>query len=176
MASNRTHVCLRLAIALVAMLLLAGIVDSPMFTFYRISGNSMRPNFEDGDRVLVTGVPVFFDMVGVGDTVIARHDGEVLIKRVMGCPGDEIEIRAGVTYVNGEPAEVPANAEQRDYWSVDPFVLGDRQFYLLGDNRRVSVDSRTFGPVGADEIVGLVCVRFSGEEPESTPVSAATQR
>lgn len=176
MALNRTHVCIRLTIALIAMLLLAGIVDSPLFTFYRISGNSMRPNFENGDRVLVTGVPVFFDMVDVGDAVIARHDGEVLIKRVMGCPGDEIEIRAGVTYVNGERAEVPASAELRDYWSVEPFVLQDGEFYLLGDNRRVSVDSRTFGPVDQDEILGLVCVRFSGEERESAPVSAATER
>lgn len=163
----------RLVAALVAMLALAGVLESPIFTFYRISGNSMRPSFEDGDRVLVTRMPVFLRWVEVGDAVIARHDGEVLIKRVMGCPGDTIEIRAGVVHVNGAPAEIPAGSELRDYWSVDPFRLGEHEYYLLGDNRRVSVDSRTFGPVLDDELLGLVCVRFSGREHEGSPVVAS---
>ena len=175
MAAKRQLVHLRIGIAMVAMFLVVGIVDSPCFTFYRISGNSMRPSFLDGDRVVVTNVPFVLGGPDVGDAVIARHDGEVLIKRVMAVPGDVLEIRGGVVLVDGVAVDDTIPTEMRDHASVGPIVLGPGEYYLLGDNRRVSVDSRSFGPVSGDSIVGLVCVRIKGTRDDPAVTAAATR-
>lgn len=158
---------LRIATAVLVVLFLAGIVEGPFLTFYRISGNSMRPAFLDGDRVLVTTRPQLAGGIDFGDAVIAEHEGETLIKRVVGLPGDRIEFRAGILWRNGEPAEGPAPRGERDAFCSAPFTLGSDEFFLAGDNRRVSVDSRLFGPVLRRDIVGEVVWRIQGGEGAS---------
>lgn len=172
MRQSQTWANVRIGIALLAMFLVVGVVDSPLFTFYRISGNSMRPAYHDGDRVIVTSLPLLFGGPDLGDTVIVRHDGEVLIKRILGRPGDNLEVRAGVVFIDGVRAEEPPPAGSRDYWSHGPVRLAANEYFLMGDNRRVSVDSRTFGPVAGDSIIGRVVVRIAGDEDHAAVTAA----
>lgn len=126
---------------------------------YRVAGSSMTPAFLDGDRVVVSRTPGFFGEPRRGEPVIARVHGEVVIKRVVGVPGDTISLGHGVLRRNGRVADDPVPASYHDRSETGPVTLGAGQYYLLGDHRRVSIDSREFGPVGADSILGRVILR-----------------
>jgi signal peptidase I len=96
-----------------------------------VSGQSMVPTFNDTDYVFAT-ILHEDDELAVGDIVILEEDGVYLIKRIAGMPGDTLE----ADYVKGIPA----------------ITLGEDEYYVLGDNWKVSRDSRMFGPVSRDRI------------------------
>jgi len=164
----RSRAPLRILTSLAIILMIAGVVEAPLLTFYRISGNSMLPAYTDGDRVLVTT----WGRVAVGDAVIARFGGEILIKRVVAGPGDLVEMRRGRLLVNGAGAEDPTPPLFRDGSTAGRLHLEDGEYWVLGDNRRVSVDSRSFGPISRDDIVGRVIYRWF-ETHTGHPVTAA---
>jgi len=144
--------------------------------FY-IAGPSMETTLFGDDRVLVNklayrfgepsrGDVIVFDRITVnGDTV--QHDD--LIKRVIGLPGETIEIRDCAVLIDGARLDEPwLPADMKDE-SVDPGVrcgtsnvdrtaIGSNEVYLIGDNRPMSFDSRMFGPVDIDVIVGKAVV------------------
>ncbi len=124
----------------------------------------MLPNYADGDRVVVARMPAMLDDPSHGDTVIARVQGEIVIKRIMGLPGELIEIEDGVLCRGGIPVDDPIPNSFRRMRDMDPIQLGQDEYFLLGDHRRVSIDSREFGPVSRVDILGRVVMRFSGEE------------
>lgn len=165
-AKNRAP--FRIFACLSVVILLAGVVQAPLLTFYRISGSSMCPSFADGDRVLVTSL----GSVEVGDAVIARHGGEALIKRVVAGPGDTVELLGGVLFRNGRMAEevVPPRFLDRSYQPLRYLARGE--YFLLGDNRRVSVDSRYFGPIEQTDIVGRVVYRWFDADRGRTVTAA----
>jgi len=86
----------------------------------------------------------------VEDTIVTIP----IIKRVVGLPNEQIHINKGKVYINGQPLDEPY-IELRDGWTYVPTVtLGPNQYYVLGDNRIESLDSRIFGPLDADLIIG----------------------
>lgn len=144
--------------------------------FY-IAGPSMETTLFGDDRVLVNklsyrfgepsrGDVVVFDRVtGDGNTV--QHDD--LIKRVIGLAGEEVEIRSCDVFINGAKIDEPwlpaamrdqnlAPADRCGTPDVAAVVVGEGQVYLIGDNRPMSFDSRMFGPVDSDLIVGRAVV------------------
>jgi signal peptidase I len=96
-----------------------------------VSGQSMVPTFNDTDYVFAT-ILQEDDELAVGDIVILEEDGAYLIKRIAGLPGDTLE----ADYVKGIPS----------------VTLGEDEYYVLGDNWKVSRDSRMFGPISRDRI------------------------
>jgi signal peptidase I len=88
--------------------------------------------------------------------------GEALIKRVIGLPGDTVELRDGAVFVNGARVAEPYVHGQSTacHNACSPVRLGAGQYFMMGDNREVSLDSRSFGPVPAEKIVGTVLVRL----------------
>lgn len=134
---------------------------------YEVKGSSMVPTYQPaGDRVLTDGV--FFKLLGGpqrGDIVILDRaatpggDDEALIKRVVGLPGERLEIRQGSVYINGELLDEPyiKNHAQYNYPST---VLGSQCYFVLGDNRPVSLDSHYFGCVTKDQIVAKVLLTY----------------
>lgn len=171
MSAGPRRVVALLAVCALLAAALAALARQPLMAFYRISGNSMRPSYTDGDRVLVLSL----GSVEIGDTVIARHAGDTLIKRVVAGPGDAVEMYGGVLFVNGRVADDPVPPAWRDGACEPRRLLAGDEYFVLGDNRRVSVDSRSFGPVHRDEIVGRVVYRWLTAE-EGVPVTAATRR
>ena len=120
-----------------------------------VEGQSMEPTLHNHERVIVEKVSYYFHSPRRGDVVVLHNpNGEgLLIKRVVGLPGEEIAVQKGQVIINGRPLEEP--------WSVQvggadfpPTLVPAGCVFVLGDNRPHSNDSRAFGPVPIDEIVG----------------------
>ncbi|RPI61908.1 MAG: signal peptidase I [Lysobacterales bacterium] len=126
---------------------------------YYVPAGSMSPTVQPGDRVVVDtwryrdASPAFGDIV-----VCDLGDGTLVVKRVVGVPGDTIEIRGPLLIRNGNPVDEPYLSSEPGMTLPDspPLALGTDEFFVLGDHRRNSRDSRQEGPVSRDEIPGRV--------------------
>lgn len=130
-----------------------------------ISSESMVPTLEVWDRVLVNKLA--YDLGGEperGDIVLfedVQGGDKRLIKRVVGVPGDTIEVRGGVLFVNDEPQNEPyTNDRSLAQDSYGPRKVPKDHVFCMGDNRGSSVDSRVFGPVPRENIIGKASIRF----------------
>jgi signal peptidase I len=127
----------------------------------RVYGQSMEPNLHTDMRLVVEKLSYRLHTPERGDIVVlrVRPEDEMLIKRVIGLPGDQVEIRDGQVYVNGQPLEEPyLNQETRG--NLAPRVVPPLHVFVMGDNRRASNDSRSFGPVHIDNIVGKAWLSY----------------
>ena len=125
---------------------------------------SMEPNFSEGERVIIFKA-AYWSWVGQprrGDVIIINapdpSDG-VFIKRVIGVPGDEVEIVNGATYVNGVKLDEPYVKRPFTY-SYPKTVIPDGTYFVLGDNRDISNDSHRFGPLPRANIIGRVFIVY----------------
>ncbi len=122
---------------------------------YIVEGASMQPNFETGEWIIVNRLPYLFGEPQRGDVVILDfpEPQEDLIKRMIGLPGETIEIHDGLVFVDGEPlSEAYIDAPPR--YTKEAITLGPDEYYVLGDNRNNSRDSHAFGAVTRDHIIG----------------------
>ena len=137
-----------------------------------VVGSSMVPNLNEDDQLLVQKISrLFSGGIAYGDIITINADGlynkplseKNIIKRVIGIPGDKIDIEDGEVYRNGiklgEEYLDNVTTDERDE-KYSHVLLGDDEFYVLGDNRPVSLDSRTFGPIAKDRIIGEVLFRL----------------
>lgn len=130
-----------------------------------VDGPSMQPNFETGQFVLVSRVNYLVSEPQRGDVVVFKYPGnpqEDYIKRVIGTPGDTVEIRDALVYVNGVQLDEPYINEPclPSRCPDNVWELGADEFFVMGDNRNHSSDSRAFGPVKRDLIIGEALVRY----------------
>ncbi|WP_369802860.1 signal peptidase I [Sporosarcina sp. P20a] len=155
---------------------LAAIIRIFLFTPIVVDGISMMPTLEHGDRMIVNkigytiGEPHRFDIV-----VFHAPEQKDYIKRVIGLPGDTVEYKDDVLYVNDEAYEEPYldqyKSEVQDGTLTEDFTLQDvpqidaqtvpeDHIFVMGDNRRKSKDSRHIGAVSIDEVIGSTSVVF----------------
>ena len=137
---------------IIAVILIRTFIITPV----RVDGASMDQTLEDGQILLLYKLA----NVDYGDIVVLdeEKEGEIIIKRIIGMPGDTVSIRDNTVYVNGEEVEEDyAYGETSDYEEI---TLDDDEYFILGDNRPISKDSRYFGPVKEDEIIGKVIFRL----------------
>jgi signal peptidase I len=177
------HVVLGLLQSLTQAFLLFFIISSLIGRF-EIEQTSMEPNFHEGQRVVVnqlgsvlhgfsgstiyaaTGSQETPSVLRRGQVIVLHdalaHEADPLIKRLIGLPGDTLEIRDGDVWLNDEILDEPyVNGLQTDCAQYcGPLTLGPEEYYVMGDNRPVSRDSRYFGPIVADQIVGHVFLRY----------------
>ena len=131
---------------------------------FRVQGTSMEPLLLDGERIVVNKFVYRFQPIERGDVVVfwyPRDPSVSFIKRVVGLPGDLVEIRAGQLLVNGLPVResyLPAGFEDGD--SHPPTEVRKGYYFVLGDHRRSSNDSRTWGEVPEKYIYGRAVFRF----------------
>lgn len=121
------------------------------FTFITmvLEGNSMYPTLKDGTVALCIKVNNPYKSIERNDFVsLAAPDGsgQKYVKRVVGLPNEIIEIRSGYVYVNDVLID-SSFVENENFSNVPPTLLGDDEYYVLGDNRAFSNDSREFGPI-----------------------------
>ena len=131
---------------------------------FRVEGDSMLPNLHNGEYILVNKVDYLLHPPQRGDIVVfksAEGGDEDLIKRVIGLPGDEVQVRDGVVFVNGERWNEPyVNDEFPDRSFFGPTTVPEGKVFVMGDNRANSRDSRFFGPLPIDNIEGEAFVIF----------------
>ncbi len=133
-----------------------------------VDGQSMRPTFEDSERLIVSRVHYLIAPPNRGDVIVLnsldeiREPNVMLIKRVLGLPGDIVSFRNSQLYINGEPVQEPyINNNECRYSCPDrEWVLGEDEYFVMGDNRDHSNDSRRFGAVPIDHVVGHVVFRY----------------
>ena len=121
---------------------------------FRIEGQSMEPNLHDGEYVLIDKVSYRLHPPERGDVVVfARPNERDFIKRVIGVPGDTVEVRGGQVWVNGRALDEPYLSQAiRSEMAPTPVTSGT--YFVMGDNRNNSSDSRAFGAISQDDIVG----------------------
>jgi signal peptidase I len=131
---------------------------------FRVQGTSMEPLLHDGDRIVVNKFVYRFHPVHTGDVVVfwyPRDPSVSFIKRVVARPGDVVEIRAGHVFVNGSPLpEAYLSEAFRDDDMYPPTTVQQGHYFVLGDHRRSSNDSRSWGEVPRKYIYGEAVFRF----------------
>lgn len=125
-----------------------------------VRGSSMEPCLHDGDRLVVDRVSYAMAEVQRGDVVVLRNPRNLavdFVKRIVARPGDSVEMCDGVLLINGAEYDPGCIHDRHD---LGRFTVPDDHFFVLGDNRPVSCDSRDFGLVGKQLLKGRVRVRF----------------
>lgn len=130
-----------------------------------VQGPSMQPTFEENQFLIVSRVNYLLGKPERGDIIVFHYPGNIdedYIKRVIGVPGDTIEIRETQVYVNDAMLDEPyINEPCRPAQCPDSTrTLGPDEYWVMGDNRNRSSDSRSFGPILREHIVGEVLIRY----------------
>lgn len=167
-------------LSLIVFLLIRQVVQN-----YRIENHSMEPNFYEGQFVFVNKLAYRLGEPERGDVVVfhnPRNTNEDYIKRIIGLPGDQVEVHDQTVWINGQPliedfSHNPINPGEY----VPPVLVGENQLYVMGDNRPNSSDSRVFGPISQDLAVGKAWLRiwpldtFGIVSHEEIPLGAPSQ-
>jgi signal peptidase I len=126
-----------------------------------VYGQSMEPNLHEHERLIIDKLSYRMRAPQRNDIVVLDlpHMNELLVKRVIGLPGEVIEIRHGQVLINGEPAQ-ESFPHDLGFQSSPAVTLGPLTYFVLGDNRENSNDSRAFGPIRRDDILGRVWLRY----------------
>lgn len=127
-----------------------------IITPVRVDGDSMKNTLKNGDILLLYKLSSIdrFDIIVLDE----EKDNEKIIKRVIGLPGETVAIKKGKIYINDKVIDDEyAYGETSDY---DKVTLKDDEYFILGDNRLISKDSRYFGPIKDNEIKGKIVFRL----------------
>ena len=136
---------------------------------FLVSGASMEPNFSDGNYLLIDEITYRFREPARGEVIVFRYPNDpstYYIKRIIGLPGEKLSIKNNqlTVFNNQKPEGFNIN---EDYIRSDiktagniEVLLKDNEYYVLGDNRYYSYDSRNWGPVPKDDIIGLARLRL----------------
>jgi len=146
---------------------------------FRIDGDSMEPTMHDGQYVIISKLSYRLNEPERGDVIVFRFPRSPerdFIKRIIGLPGDTIEIRDQMVMVNGVPLHedyISSAPSYENTWQVEP-----GQYFVLGDNRNNSSDSHTWGLLPAENIIGKAWVTYWppqdwGLAPHEDPAVAA---
>lgn len=157
---------------LLKVVILAGITIGAVRYFifkpFIVHGASMSPNFYEKEYLIIDEISYRFNEPVRGNVIVLKNpsnDGEFFLKRVIGLPGERIVVRDGKVFIatkeNSTQVELrEAYLPEREYTpgAID-VTLGAGEYYVLGDNRDASFDSRMFGPIIRDAMIGKVLLR-----------------
>jgi signal peptidase I len=136
---------------------------------HRVLGHSMVPNFQDGDYIITNKLVTHFSLPQRGEVIILynpRNHDQVFIKRVIGLPGEKVKVQYGQVYINdqvlSEPYLPPNTLTSGGAFlpEGEEFTVGTDQYFVMGDNRGGSSDSREWGPLQKDLVVGQALLRY----------------
>lgn len=164
---SRRRKLLEWPILIAVSLLAAFLVRTFVLQTFWIPSGSMEDTLLIKDRVLVNKLSYRFGEIGRGDVVVFERPPSLnvqeddLIKRVIGTPGDRLQIKDGKVWVNGEQLDEPyinsgcnGVTQATDRLGAKPVTIPDGDIFVMGDNRCESYDSRFFGPIDEDLVVG----------------------
>lgn len=155
--------------AKIAFVALVIVLPMRLFVFqpFLVSGNSMEPNFHHGDYLIVDELSYRFRDPQRGDTIILKYPNnpsQRFIKRIIGLPGETVRVQDGKVFIQkgGETAALDESlylpAEESTSGNLS-MALKENEYFVLGDNRRFSADSRSWGTLPAKDIVGRVLIK-----------------
>jgi len=152
-------------IALVIIIPIRYYLIQPFF----VRGASMEPNFSNGQYLVIDELSYRFDDPTRGDVIVFKYPldpSKYYIKRIVGLPGEEIRIKDGQIFIYDTDSSQEIALDESLYLSGETFTLGqvnfsldEQEYFVLGDNRQSSSDSRQWGALPQDNIVGRVWLR-----------------
>lgn len=153
-----------LAVALASIFIIYGFIAQP----FLVQGASMEPNFSDGNYLVVDELTYRFRNPERGEVIVFRNptnEKEFYIKRVIALPGEIVVITNDTVRINGTLLTEEYIPEDMHFCLHVPcgevtFRLGEDEYFVMGDNRPKSFDSRSWGPLKKYEIIGTVRLRF----------------
>lgn len=147
--------------AILIAILIAYIIRTFLFSVYVVDGDSMLKTLSDNERVIVNEMIYNIKDPQFGDIIVFSYDNQHdFIKRVIGLPGDTIEIINNQLYINEEIVQEPYLDSSITTGNFGPIEIEENQLFVLGDNRGVSMDSRSFGTISQKDVVGRVNIVF----------------
>lgn len=137
--------------------LLAIIIHTFLFAVVIVSGPSMETTLHNNERLIMNKMVYNFNDPKHGDIIVFHAtENDDYIKRVIGLPGDTVEYRNNQLFLNGEPVDEPYLNDSTYTNDYEPLILPEGSYFVMGDNRLNSTDSRIIGPISEDQIVGRV--------------------
>lgn len=137
---------------------IAGVIILFFYQPVKVEGTSMMPRLTDQERIFINKFVYHLENIHRGDVVVFRYPGDPTksyIKRVIGLPGDTVEFLRGDVYVNGKKLDEPyVIPEYRGSQTLGPWQVGKDNYFVLGDHRNSSNDSRVWGTVPRNYIYG----------------------
>jgi signal peptidase I len=152
-----TRTVIEIVVIVAAAFALAMLVQAFIVKPFTIHQISMEPTLHEGDRILISRLSYHFRDPKAGDVVVFHSPVEAdedLVKRVVAVPGDTVAIRDGDLFVNGRAVNEPYLLEQDFRGEYPERVILEGEVFVLGDNRNNSGDSRLFGPIDVDLLIG----------------------
>jgi signal peptidase I len=144
-----------ISVTITALLLAAIVVMRAfVFEFLIITGDSMNPTIVHGDRILVSKLAYRSREPEKGDIIAFKMGLKMIVKRVASVPGDVIEVRDGQLYCNGKEFAHDSYFHNPRRRSYGPIVVQGGRVFVMGDNSALSVDSRDFGTIPYQDIIG----------------------
>lgn len=137
--------------------------------FHKVSGESMKPTFQDGDYIITEKISYRFGLPERGDKIVLkdpRNESRDFIKRILATPGDTVKIENNTVLINGTPFDenyLPKGTLTKGgsfLHEGSEVKVGENQYYVFGDNREHSSDSREWGGITKEEIVGKTFFRY----------------
>jgi signal peptidase I len=150
-----------------------------VFQPFIVRGASMEPNFQDADYLIVDQMTYRFSEPQRGDVIVFENpevSNKKYIKRVIGLPEEEVTVKGAEIVIKNKEGEVVLEetyiAEENQpifFKGSKNFVLGEEEYFVLGDNRKASLDSRSWGALSDDYIIGRVLFQISFFDKFSKP-------
>ena len=130
-----------------------------IFTPVKVDGSSMVPTLHNGEILILKKYDKTYERF---DIVVIDYNGEKLVKRIIGMPGENIKYKNDKLYVNGKKIEEPVELETENFSLINLGYnkIPDDYYLVLGDNRYNSTDSRTIGLISKDDILGVTSLRI----------------
>jgi len=143
-------------------LVVAALLRLFVFQPYVITSNSMEPTLQSGERILVNTLTYRFASPSRGDIVVfayPRDEKRTFVKRVLAVEGETVELRGNQVYINGQVIQEPY-LHPGDYPPFGPETVPQGKVFVLGDNRRVSEDSREWGLLDKENLIGKAVLTY----------------
>ena len=143
----------------VIVIVIALLIKNYIFTPVKVNGSSMEPTLKDGDIMILNEIGYRLNGVNRFDIVVVKKNGESdrIIKRVIGLPGETVSYKDNKLFINGEKVEEDFNHDithNFDLSEINETVIPDDYYFVVGDNRGNSKDSRMIGLISKSEIKG----------------------
>lgn len=157
-------------IEVIKTVLLAAIIVIPIRVFvfqpFLVRGSSMEPNYHQGDYLIVDQLSYRFNDPQRGDVIVfyaPELRGRRYIKRIVGLPGETIFLEDGIIYIKNGEREALEEGHYLEEETMGDFkeTLDEDEFFVLGDNRQASLDSRSWGTLYKEDIIGKVGIQLS---------------
>ena len=133
------------------------LIRSYLYTPIKVNGTSMDPTLKQNDLMILSKIGLKSGL-NRWDVVVVKEDSKYIIKRVIGLPGESVAYIDGKLYINKKNVE--DNYSKSKTNDFNEIYLSDDEYFVMGDNRIVSADSRIIGPIKKDQILGKTSFRF----------------